>query len=212
MIKIKYCIWDVGNVIYDYSLEPLHRWMAENTADKALFEERKGRYSYNDYMKGLVPYDALCRDLCDFYAVSYQPEYSIALNRAFHQGVGHFYLETRQMMTELDGQGIKNCVLSNALPILKNTARVDDLIPQERQFTSYDLGLLKPDPAIYAAVRNQLGCAFEELIFVDDKPRNTKAAAELGIRAVTFKPQTVQSAVRTIVKPPAVRAEKEWER
>lgn len=211
MTKIKYCIWDVGNVIYDYSLEPLHHWMAERTADKILFEERKGRYSYNDYMKGQVPYDALCRDLCDFYAVSYQPEYNIALNRAFHQGVGHFHPETRQMMTELDGQGIKNCVLSNALPILKNTARVDDLIPQERQFTSYDLGLLKPDPAIYAAVRNQLGCAFEELAFVDDKPRNTKAAAELGIRAVTFKPQTVQRDIRAILNSPVVLPQKEWE-
>lgn len=212
MAKIKYCIWDVGNVIYDYSLDPLHAWMSERTADAALFEERRGHYNYNDYMKGLVPYEAFCRDLCAFYAVPYQSEYNIALNKAFHQGVGNFYPETRQMMKELDGQGIGNCVLSNALPVLKNTARVDDLIPQKRQFTSFDLGLLKPDPAIYTAVRDCLGCAFDELIFVDDKPKNTKAAAELGIRAVTFKPQTVQRDIRMILNSPKILMQQGIER
>ena len=26
MPVIKYCIWDVGNVIYNYTLEPVHDW------------------------------------------------------------------------------------------------------------------------------------------------------------------------------------------
>lgn len=30
---IRYCIWDVGKTIYDYSLEPLERWIAARTAD-----------------------------------------------------------------------------------------------------------------------------------------------------------------------------------
>ena len=56
----------------------------------------------------------------------------------------------------------------------------------------------KPDPEIYRRVREKLGCRFEELIFVDDKPKNTKAAAELGIHAVTFNPQTIANDIRHI--------------
>ena len=56
----------------------------------------------------------------------------------------------------------------------------------------------KPDPEIYRRVREKLGCRFEELIFVDDKPKNTKAAAKLGIHAVTFNPQTIANDIRHI--------------
>lgn len=71
MPVIKYCIWDVGNVIYNYTLEPVHDWCERRTADRETFLRNKGKFSYNNYMKGLVPYAELCRQLCDFYAVPY---------------------------------------------------------------------------------------------------------------------------------------------
>ena len=46
MNKIKYCIWDVGNVIYQYSLEPLHQWCKTHTQDQTLFEANKGKFNY----------------------------------------------------------------------------------------------------------------------------------------------------------------------
>lgn len=201
MAKIKYCIWDVGNVIYNYTLDPLHNWCEKHTADPEIFQQKKGRFSYNDYMKGLVPYPDLCRQICDFYAVPYQKNYNIEINRAFHRGIKDYFPQTRQMQEELQQQGLQNCILSNALPILAGNNKAADLIPPERQFCSFDLGLLKPDPEIYKAVREKLNCRFDELIFVDDKAKNTQAAAELGIHAITFNPQTIIGEIHKIVPP-----------
>lgn len=174
MPVIKYCIWDVGNVIYNYTLEPVHDWCERRTADRETFLHNKGKFSYNNYMKGLVPYAELCRQLCDFYAVPYHKDYAIELNRAFRAGIKDYFPQTRQTQEELQQRGIANCILSNALPVLAGDNKAADIIPPERQFCSFDLGLLKPDPEIYRRVREKLGCRFEELIFVDDKPKIPK--------------------------------------
>ncbi len=210
MAKIKYCIWDVGNVIYNYSLDPLHDWCEQHTSDFNTFQERKDRFSYNDYMKGLVSYDELCRQLCDFYQIPYQEKYKPEINKAFHSGIKNYIPETLQMQQELQSKGIENCILSNALPILARSNKAAENIDPEHIFCSFDLGLLKPDPQIYTEVRNKLDCRFEELIFVDDKAKNTAAAAKLGIHAVTFNPQTIKKEINKILTTPLLMKQKEW--
>lgn len=49
---------------------------------------------------------------------------------------------------------------------------------------SCELGVLKPDPAMYNRTLSQLGIAPEETVFVDDLPGNLHGAQALGIRAV----------------------------
>lgn len=199
MVKIKYCIWDVGEVIYKYSLDPLHSWCKKHTKDPKTFEQNIGKFNYNDYMKGLVPFDELCQQICDFYKVEYKPQYNIEIDQAFHQGVGEYFPETREMQESLKKQGISNCLLSNALPILADTAKIQNIISRKHIFCSFDLGLLKPDLKIYETILQKLGCHAEEVIFVDDKEKNTKAAASLGIHAITFNHQTIKNEINKIL-------------
>lgn len=49
---------------------------------------------------------------------------------------------------------------------------------------SYEVGTVKPDPAIYQMIVNRLGVLPEEAIFVDDSERYCVAAQDLGIAAV----------------------------
>ena len=56
-------------------------------------------------------------------------------------------------------RGIANCILSNALPVLAGDNKAADIIPPERQFCSFDLGLLKPDPEIYLLAAEGLECS-----------------------------------------------------
>lgn len=51
---------------------------------------------------------------------------------------------------------------------------------------SGDVGLRKPDPAIYELLAERLKCKPGEIMFVDDNERNLDAAAALGIEAVLF--------------------------
>jgi putative hydrolase of the HAD superfamily len=51
---------------------------------------------------------------------------------------------------------------------------------------SFELGLIKPDPAIYLHLLSKLGTRPEETLFLDDRPVNVEAATALGIRALQF--------------------------
>jgi len=51
---------------------------------------------------------------------------------------------------------------------------------------SCEVGLIKPDSAIYHLMLERLGCHAEESVFVDDKQINTEAAAALGMHTVLF--------------------------
>jgi epoxide hydrolase-like predicted phosphatase len=49
---------------------------------------------------------------------------------------------------------------------------------------SGEVGLRKPDPAIYALAAERLGLPPEAIVFVDDLPPNVRAASEAGMTAV----------------------------
>jgi putative hydrolase of the HAD superfamily len=51
---------------------------------------------------------------------------------------------------------------------------------------SCQLGVVKPDPAIYRLTLAELNKLPEETLFIDDKRENVEAARALGIRAIQF--------------------------
>ena len=53
-------------------------------------------------------------------------------------------------------------------------------------FVSGELGLVKPDPAIYRHALAAIGRQPRECLFVDDAPKNVAAAAALGLHAHRF--------------------------
>lgn len=56
----------------------------------------------------------------------------------------------------------------------------------DARFVSADLRLLKPDPAIYAALEDATGLSPDALFFTDDRPENIDAAAARGWRTHLF--------------------------
>ena len=51
---------------------------------------------------------------------------------------------------------------------------------------SCELGICKPDPAIYLHTCEKLRVAPQQTLFLDDKPENIAAAAEVGLNAIQF--------------------------
>jgi glucose-1-phosphatase len=51
---------------------------------------------------------------------------------------------------------------------------------------SYEVGALKPDPAIYDAARTRAGVDPSKTLFVDDQLSNVEAARKLGFQAIQF--------------------------
>jgi len=55
---------------------------------------------------------------------------------------------------------------------------------------SYELRLIKPDPAIYLAAAQRAGCSPSECVFIDDMEENVKSAVETGLQGIHYRPET----------------------
>jgi putative hydrolase of the HAD superfamily len=108
--------------------------------------------------------------------------------RSWAQGV-KLYADTRPSLVALRQRGLKLGILSNCsiqagavVHALEVSALVDAVV------LSCDVGLAKPDPAIYQQVCAALGVAPADAIFVGDGAGGElEAAAELGLLAVKIR-------------------------
>ncbi|MDR3161010.1 MAG: HAD family phosphatase [Spirochaetaceae bacterium] len=67
---------------------------------------------------------------------------------------------------------------------------------------SCEVGVIKPEPAIYCALFAVLDCPPEELVFFDDIQENVDAALALGIRAFLWKdPESAREELRRLNLP-----------
>jgi putative hydrolase of the HAD superfamily len=88
----------------------------------------------------------------------------------------------------LKERGMKTAILSNmGDSVLESVEREFDWIHRfDVLVWSYQLGIAKPDPAIYLHMLAKLGTRPEETLFIDDKQENVEAAQKLGIRAILY--------------------------
>lgn len=85
----------------------------------------------------------------------------------------------RDILAALARQGRRHIMLSNAAPCFRSyLEELDWTASFEALVISGELGVTKPDPAIYAVVEELAGDA--SLRFVDDRPENVDAAAARG--------------------------------
>lgn len=96
---------------------------------------------------------------------------------------------TAQILTELHRAGVPLTALTNWSDELFH-----GYAPQRFAFLSlFDHivvsgteALAKPDPAIYRLAAERSGIALDRLAFIDDRPENVAAAAELGMHGIVF--------------------------
>jgi putative hydrolase of the HAD superfamily len=97
-------------------------------------------------------------------------------------------LEMMEWAARLNRAGIKTGILSNIGDAME--AGVLGRFPALAEFThhtfSHRLGIAKPDAAIYRHAVEGLGVAAGEILFVDDKEENIRAAREVGMVAVQY--------------------------
>ena len=118
-----------------------------------------------------------------------------SIDRAWNELLLEVPPRTIAKLHQLRAKGYKLALLSNTNPI-----HIDEVRRRlgpfgygefarcfERIFYSYEMGLRKPDPAIYAAVDRELGIASPaEVLFVDDNAANIASAAAYGWRTLHF--------------------------
>jgi len=70
----------------------------------------------------------------------------------------------------------------------------------DHTYYSFEMGLAKPDSDIFRTVLRETNIVPDETVYVDDSPANTAAAAELGIRSLTIKPNSGFEELMLILK------------
>jgi HAD superfamily hydrolase (TIGR01509 family) len=88
--------------------------------------------------------------------------------------------------------GYKVLLLSNTDPerFAFVRRRFPEILFFDGYVLSYELKLLKPDPAIYAAAARLGASEPSECVFIDDMEENVKGAVEAGLHGVLYKPET----------------------
>jgi putative hydrolase of the HAD superfamily len=88
----------------------------------------------------------------------------------------------------LKQRGLLTAILSNMGDnVLASVEREFDWIHRfDLLVWSFQLGIAKPDPAIYRHTLAKLGLQPEEALFIDDKLTNIEAAQALGMQAIQF--------------------------
>jgi putative hydrolase of the HAD superfamily len=89
---------------------------------------------------------------------------------------------------ELKQRGLLTAILSNMGDnVLDNMKRTFDWLPRfDVLVWSYQLHMVKPNPAIYRYLLKELGTRPEETLFIDDRLVNVEAAQALGMPTLEF--------------------------
>jgi putative hydrolase of the HAD superfamily len=103
----------------------------------------------------------------------------------------HWTTENPAMLawqSKLKERGLLTAILSNmGDTVLASVERTFDWVNRfDLLIWSFQVGMVKPDPAIYIHLLKELGTKPEETLFIDDRRVNVEAARALGIRALEF--------------------------
>ncbi|HKJ27111.1 MAG TPA: HAD family phosphatase [Anaerolineales bacterium] len=80
-------------------------------------------------------------------------------------------------------------ILSNYGKILRKQVEQEWQIGDafDHLIISAEVGVMKPDPAIFQIALEKIGCQPQEAVFLDDVLENIKAAQAVGLHAIWFK-------------------------
>lgn len=185
-MAIENLIFDVGNVLLEY------RWyqmlldfgLTEEEAQTArphIFDNKL----WNEFDLG----NLTTQEIIDRYCVEL-PQYEELLRWFF----GHLELmhvarpDIWKRVHDLKGKGYRIYLLSNYSEDFFNihTKDADFMNDIDGRLVSYEVHLMKPDPAIYKCLLDKYELKAEESVFFDDRLENTQAAEALGIKSYTI--------------------------
>jgi putative hydrolase of the HAD superfamily len=109
--------------------------------------------------------------------------------------------EMWDLAREFRSRGGRTAFLSNGVPEIMARIRVDRPLGEyfDAVVVSSEVGLAKPEPAIYHLTLGRLGARAADTLFVDDREVNTAAAEALGIATLTFSRNHSADDVRRVL-------------
>ena len=196
-MDVKAIIFDLGGVVLEWNPRRLYRQYFDNPEDMEAFLAEIDFTAWNALQdKG--------RPFAEGVAVlSAQYPHRARLIRAYHehweQSVGGPIAGTVGIAHRLKQAGYPLFALTNwsaeTFPIAQKKYECLKLF--DAIVVSGEVGLIKPDPAIFELTIRKTGVHASQCLFVDDHALNIAAAQRLGMRAILFRsPEALDAELR----------------
>ncbi|MDR5737419.1 MULTISPECIES: HAD family phosphatase [unclassified Caballeronia] len=190
-MTIKAVVFDFGGVLIDWDREYLYRQLIPNETERRWFLDNVCKMDWVVQQDGGQSTEEGTAELVALY-----PEHE-ALIRAFyarwHEMVAGVLQEGVALVDRLDAAGVPLFGLTNwsAETFPYAWERFDVLRRFREIVVSGRVGLVKPDPQIFALMRAEIekhlpGVEPQELVFIDDNLKNAEAATALGWHGVHY--------------------------
>ena len=140
------------------------------------------------YMTGQLTGDAFSQKLSEHIDQIYNPE---EIARILDAWLVDEYAGLSQIVDQLHKIDMDTAALTNTTH--EHWVRMNEfptVLKLKNLFPSHEIGLHKPDPAIYLHLEKSLGYSGGEFLFFDDTQENVDAAIKIGWQAIRIDPTT----------------------
>jgi 2-haloacid dehalogenase len=185
MLQPQAVIFDIGNVLIE--------WNPERFYDSRLGEDkRRAMFAAVDLhaMNDRIDAGALFRETI-YETAAAHPEWKTEVRWWFDHWIDMASPRIEHsiaLLRALRAKGVPVFALTNfgIHSFAFAQTQYDFLSEFDRAYVSGHMGVIKPDPQIFAMVEQDCGLAPDRLIFADDRPDNIAAAAARGWRVHQF--------------------------
>jgi 2-haloacid dehalogenase len=185
--RIETVAFDLGGVLIDWNPRHLYRLLLDGAAEIERFLAEVCTPEWNATLDAGHSFADGVAQLAREY-----PEHAElieAYRSRWPEMLGGCCGETLEIMRRLRGEGIPVYALSNWAAETFSSTR--DQFPFLDEFDgillSGQVGVGKPDPAIFRLFLERFGLTAESTVFIDDSPANVAVARSLGIQALLFQ-------------------------
>jgi 2-haloacid dehalogenase len=179
-------VFDLGGVLIDWNPRHLYRKLFADDAAMEWFLAEVCHSAWNEEQDRGRSFAAAIEE-----AAARHPEHRSMIAAYFERWdemIAGPIEGTVTILDELKGAGYELHALTNwsaeTFPFARDGFAFLDWF--ETILVSGDVGLIKPDPAIFELLLERIGRTATECIYIDDNPKNVAAAAALGFDAIAF--------------------------
>lgn len=194
MTPVKHIVFDIGQVLIHYDPDVALRSVIPDAAERKWFFDNVCTHEWNiEQDRGRKWADAEALLIADFPDREHQIR---AFRQNWHRMITHSIDDSVVIMRQLIADGHDVTMLTNfASDTLREAWQRFPFLTESRGVTiSGDIGLIKPDKAIYDHHVATFGVDPAATLFIDDSAKNVAGAQAAGWQSVQFiDPQTLRA-------------------
>lgn len=179
--SIEVVLFDLGGVLIELGGTEVLGRLVGDPSEEEIWRRWLGCPWVRRFERGHCDSETFARGMVESWELALSPDRFLELFAAWPKG---FYPGARELVASLATHTRTAC-LSNTNALHTRLRWSSEGVTRlfDACFFSHEMGLVKPDRAAFEHAVDELGCAAEAILFLDDNAINVEAARAAGLRA-----------------------------